>query len=615
MKHLHLSLRLLPLALLVVLGTMTAGAYDFLVDGIYYNINYDKTTVAVAPKSYGAWPNGYRDTVIVPETVTYNEKTYTVTKLSNEAFAGSYHLKVVVLPNTITVFDRATFEHCHELVSVNIPEGVTTVGNYTFSNCYELSSLHIPSTLTNISFGFNWNCPALSTITVDPGNTVYDSRDNCNAIIETATNTLVFGCQSTVIPNTVTRINKNSFPFQSQMQSISFPPSVKEIGYEAFMGCSALQTLYIPATVDTIAPAAFGYCSGLLSITVDENNPNYDSRNNCNAIIEKESRTILAACRNTTFPSTARRIGEYAFAGCAEITNLTIPNTIVSIGECAFTKCTGLTTMILPNSIRSIGFEAFYDCTGISVLYLPNSITSLGNYAFQNLTSLKSVTVPISITSIPMGLFCGCENLTTVNLPNTLRVIGDDAFYQCTSLETVLIPDSVVDVGSWTFGHCYGLKYLTIPDLVTEYDDVVMGCSSIESLTLGRGLENMKGSFWSCNKLTSITCLGTKPPVMKDNINSNIYANAVLRVPNESISDYLATNYWYKFAHIQGLTEIQNGDANCDGTIDISDLSYLIDCLLGDGTAPLPVEYGDLNQNGVIDIDDVALFVDLLLNL
>ena len=75
MKHLHLPLRLLTLATLIICGAMAASAYDFMVDGIYYNINYDKTTVAVAPKSYGAWPNGYKDTVVVPEAVTYNDKT------------------------------------------------------------------------------------------------------------------------------------------------------------------------------------------------------------------------------------------------------------------------------------------------------------------------------------------------------------------------------------------------------------------------------------------------------------------------------------------------------------------------------------------------------------
>ena len=142
-----------------------------------------------------------------------------------------------------------------------------------------------------------------------------------------------------------------------------------------------------------------------------------------------------------------------------------------------------------------------------------------------------------------------------------------------------------------------------------------MGCNRLEKITLGRGLRTIKGDFWDCNMVNEVTCLGTIPPVMAKSINSKIYDNAVLRVPNESIEAYMNTNYWYKFKHVQGLNPIIDGDANCDGVISIADVSLIIDRLSDPSVSALPIEYGDMNKNGVIDIQDATLLIDMLLGL
>ncbi|MBR6648096.1 MAG: leucine-rich repeat domain-containing protein, partial [Bacteroidaceae bacterium] len=139
-------------------------------------------------------------------------------------------------------------------------------------------------------------------ITVSKDNPVYDSRDNCNALIETATNTIIRGCENTVIPNSVTTIGKGAFRRCSALTNVTIPNSVTSIGDYAFYFCDALTGITIPNSVTCIGEAAFSNCSALTSITVSKDNPVYDSRDNCNAIIETATNTIILGCKNTVVP-------------------------------------------------------------------------------------------------------------------------------------------------------------------------------------------------------------------------------------------------------------------------------------------------------------------------
>ena len=147
---------------------------------------------------------------------------------------------------------------------------------------------------------------------MNSGNTVYDSRNNCNAIIETASNTLIAGCKNTIIPNSVTAID-----------------------YEAFSGCTSLTSVIIPNSVTSIHYSSFDGCPGLTSIVVESGNNVYDSRNNCNAIIETASNTLIAGCKNTIIPNSVTSIGDWAFASCSNLKtincNPTAPPTIFSV--------------------------------------------------------------------------------------------------------------------------------------------------------------------------------------------------------------------------------------------------------------------------------------------
>ena len=237
MKISIISIKTLLLALILAGIWTTTQAYDFGVDNIYYNISSEANkTVTVTYKSRNVVPGSYRDTVIIPdgsngysgnidipETVTYNDVTYTVTRIGWDTFNNCWYLKAVQLPSTITIIDESAFAGNSEVTSVNIPEGVTKIsksafsglpklqgmvlpstltyiGESAFANCRSFTHVNIPASVTTIGDGAFAGCSGISSWQVDDGNPVYDSRDGCNAIIHTATNTLITGCRTLLSP-------------------------------------------------------------------------------------------------------------------------------------------------------------------------------------------------------------------------------------------------------------------------------------------------------------------------------------------------------------------------------------------------------------------------------
>lgn len=179
--------------------------------------------------------------------------------------------------------------------------------------------------------------------------------------------------------------------YVEEIETVIIEDGVTGIGNCAFYYCTSLTSVTIPASVTTIGDEAFSCCSNIATMTVEAGNKVYDSRNSCNAIIKKETNTLIAGCKNTIIPDDVTRIGNFAFEGC-----------------------TSLTTITIPASVTSIGDFAFYDCTGLTTVTIPASVTNIGNYAFG-----------------------GCSSLTTVTIGSGVTFIGYDAFYDCTNVTDV----------------------------------------------------------------------------------------------------------------------------------------------------------------------------------
>ena len=294
-----------------------------------------------------------------------------VTSIGVGTFNNCSGLTSITIPSNVTSIGDDAFTDCSGLTHITIPNSVISIGEYAFSGCIAFTSITIPSSVTSIGNGAFSDCDGLRSMSVESGNTVYDSRNNCNAIIETATNTLLCGCQNTIIPSSVTSIGSNAFGYCSSLTRITIPNSVTSIGDDAFRGCNSLTSITIPSNVTSIGSNAFGYCSSLRSISVESGNTVYDSRNNCNAIIETATNKLISGCQNTIIPSSVTSIGEYAFSGCIALTSINIPSGVTSIGSWTFQGCRGLTSVTIPSSVTNIGNSVFYGCSGLT------SITSL----------------------------------------------------------------------------------------------------------------------------------------------------------------------------------------------------------------------------------------------
>ena len=274
----------------------------------------------------------------------------------------------------------------------------------------------ISNSVTKIGHNAFSDCRALTSIKVAEDNPKYDSRGGCNAIIETESNKLLFGCQSTVIPDSVAEIGGGTFSNCCALTSIEIPTSVTEIGElafkscgltsvvipdsvtkigdDAFSDCCALTSVVISNSVTKIGHNAFSDCRALTSIKVAEDNPKYDSRGGCNAIIETESNKLLFGCQSTVIPDSVAEIGRCAFSNCCALTSIEIPTSVTEIGDFAFFGCTGLTSVVIPSSVTEIGDHAFFGCTGLTNGEIHSPEIEFGIRVLSECENLKSIKVP-----------------------------------------------------------------------------------------------------------------------------------------------------------------------------------------------------------------------------
>ena len=284
----------------------------------------------------------------------------------NATFAENPFVTSVVIPNTVKEIGFETFNMCESLASVTIPDSVTKIGEWAFSNCFSLETLSIPSSVEKIETGaFAYS--ALKSIVIP------DS-------VKTVGSYLFHYCEDltdVTLPNTLTSLPTYNpdgiyygfFAHCKSLETVKLPDNLTSIDVMAFNQCLSLKSIHIPKSVTSIGWFAFADCPALESITVDSENTVFDSRDNCNAVIETATKTLAVGCKNTVVPDGVEHIGDSAFASCTTLKNISIPDGVTSIENTAFYYCTGLESIIIPTTLKTIGKQAFDNCRSLTDVY------------------------------------------------------------------------------------------------------------------------------------------------------------------------------------------------------------------------------------------------------
>ncbi len=481
-----------------------------------------------------------------------------VASIGGSAFYGCSALTAIDIPASVTTIESYAFAGCIYLASITLHEGLTTIGNYAFSTCKSLTSLSIPASLVSISPSAFRSCSSITTIDVAEGNTKYDSREDCNAIIVTSTNTLMLGAASTVIPSSVTDIGTNAFYGNTALASLVIPEGVKNIGASAFSGCTGLTRVEMPGTLTTIGSDAFSGCLKLVRVTLSEGLTTIESN---------------------------------AFKQCKALTKIRIPSTVTSIATQAFYQSTALVKVAVdfttPITIKNNVFSNRKNAT----LYVPKGCTgifaetSIWN-EFKNVVEQKK---EVSASAAPKELDPGEETTITVSLDN-------DDFYDYGSFEMDLtFPNGFTpDINSLAVANrCDGMQATLEKTGENTYH---LTCSSTNATVTGA-----EGALFTITVNSASTVEMREYQATITNISLGTDEGNVVT------ADDTEASWTVKGNHL--------GDVNHDGFVNIYDVTLEIDYILDMEPMNFHVTEADINEDGFINIYDVTLLIDYILNM
>ena len=463
MKKLLFFLTLLSVLLPLRARIIYEGDGTVLINGIYYDLMYNDVT-----QERTAWVSSgdikYTVEIVIPQSVTYNDKTYKVTNVDLYK-DNSQNVTSVSLPEGII---EVGLSEC-AITSLTIPSSVQSLYLY---KCYGLTSINLPNNLK--SLGVNY-CTGLTEIAIPNGVEELSMR-GCSQIT------------TITIPASVREFEQSAFRGCTNLRSVTFSEGIKEIGAFIFESCSNLSSVNIPNSVKIIGDGAFirtGLTSIVLPESLEEIGPSvFNGCQNLESIyipndVIMNARSVFAGCtalKNITFGNQVTMIGEGAFVDCTGLETIDIPSNIKTIGDDAFKGCSKLKSVTFHEGLETISKGAFYQCTSLTSIVIPNSVTNFGSLndfasrgIFGYCTKLQSVTFGGGMTYIPWGAFANCTALESITIPANVTIIKGDAFSGCTSLTgDIILANGTTYIGSGAFTRTK-ISSIKIPATVTSF--------------------------------------------------------------------------------------------------------------------------------------------------
>lgn len=539
--------KFLPFLLAIITAYLPASAYDFMVDGLCYNINEDGTSVTVtyqiqpSPYSSSACYSNLSGSIAIPSSVTHEGSIYSVTSINELAFLRCGEIESISIPSTISSIGQGAFSGCENLSRVDItdltawcnisfaagggaavnplfyahklylngmlvkdleiPETITSIRDYAFYGCNSLTSVSMPESVTLIGRAAFAECTGLNGVNFSNSVTTIgmESFYSCRSL------------ENIIIPNSVTEIGSYAFTDCTGLTSVTIGNSVITIGGNAFGGCTGLTSMTLPSSITTIGGGAFNNCRNMATITIPPSVTSIGSNafEWCSSLIRVNITDLAAWCRISFNDGASNPLvwAHKLYLNNKLVKDLIIPEDVISINNYAFSSCTALQSAVIGNDVKNVGSYAFSGCTGLTNVTIGNSVTGIGSYAFNNCSNLTDLTVGEAVNSVDRYTFYSCNSLETVNWnAKNCKDLPSAFFPNSSGITTFNFGDQVLRIPGYL---CYGLGNLTdveIPATVTTIgDNAFRNCTSLESLTLPDAVTSVnKEAFRGCSGLKNL---------------------------------------------------------------------------------------------------------------
>lgn len=476
-------------------------------------------------------------------------------KIEKKAFKKS-GIRVICLPDTLTVIEANAFEKCENLVEIQGGNGVERIEQSAFIGCSSLPSVYFKSVktieknafkdcvsladvgeLVNVQsvgdYAFE-NCQVLNNVDLSAGSQMGEGVfKDCTSLSQ-----VILPTEMTVIPEETFLGCTNLYAFtmsdrvetiaqeafrECGLQEIVLGNSVTEIGKKAFYGCNEITSLSLPETVKKIGDNAFGDCIHIQEVTLPFIGQEADSPKSIKYLFGSEaqiarltvtgmsevSRSLFKGAEESLAVLTLKgvvTIKDNTFEGFEYLRSVYADGALRTIGKEAFQECNSLQGIVIPEGVTVIEEGAFRDCVNLYGVTLPETLTTIGESAFRSCSQLLEIAIPDNVNEIGEYAFRECGALTRVTLPKNISVLRRGVFLECESLYSIVLPDSVTKIEKTAFQDCSEMTSVTFSSSLTEIgDEAFSGCFSLYSVLLPESVKRIgEKAFYHCYAMEEV---------------------------------------------------------------------------------------------------------------